>query len=119
MPKELSDKWLNALRSGKYQQGQDKLHQERNGQHYYCCLGVLQMEVLGCTSPTPNKEEVCSIGVLREKGITFYDQGEIAGDPFLESLGESASDANDHGRTFTEIADALEQEIEYTNTTTV
>lgn len=116
MPKELADKWLNALRSGKYQQGKDSLYQEREGQHYYCCLGALQMEVWGNTSPTPDHEELCSVDDLEGKRITFYSAyGGVTGDPFLQALGESASEANDHGRTFAEIADALEQEIEYTD----
>lgn len=37
MNKELRDKWVVALRSGKYQQGTGYL---RKG-HGYCCLGVL------------------------------------------------------------------------------
>lgn len=43
MKKELKDKWVAALRSGKYEQGQNYLRTEKNK---YCCLGVL-CEVAG------------------------------------------------------------------------
>lgn len=38
MDKALKAKWLEALRSGKYKQGQRKL---RNQKDEFCCLGVL------------------------------------------------------------------------------
>lgn len=33
-------KWLNALRSGKFKKSKGQLHYEEDGKHYYCCLGV-------------------------------------------------------------------------------
>lgn len=41
MNQELVEKWLAALRSGKYQQGTQHLCSIENGQKNYCCLGVL------------------------------------------------------------------------------
>jgi hypothetical protein len=38
MDKDLKDKWVEALRSGKYKQGREVL---RNGDNEFCCLGVL------------------------------------------------------------------------------
>ncbi len=38
MDPELKQKWLDALRSGKYKQGEGQL---RNVQDEFCCLGVL------------------------------------------------------------------------------
>ena len=37
MNTEIKQKWVSALRSGKYEQGSDKLYSGRG----YCCLGVL------------------------------------------------------------------------------
>lgn len=37
LPKEFAEKWLKALRSGEYAQGQNKLC---NSDSEYCCLGV-------------------------------------------------------------------------------
>ena len=39
MNKEIAKKWVKALRSGKYKQGTNVLHNTRN--NTYCCLGVL------------------------------------------------------------------------------
>ena len=38
MDREIRDKWIAALRSGKYQQGRCTL---RDKQNKFCCLGVL------------------------------------------------------------------------------
>lgn len=38
MNKEIADKWTNALRSGKYEQGRQRL---RSIDNKFCCLGVL------------------------------------------------------------------------------
>lgn len=38
MKKEIADKWVAALRSGKYQQGKNVLSANENS---FCCLGVL------------------------------------------------------------------------------
>lgn len=37
MDEELKEKWIAALRSGKYEQGKEKLHCDGK----FCCLGVL------------------------------------------------------------------------------
>src|ERR1044072_871955 len=39
LPKEIKEKWLKALRGGRYRQGTGQLKNEMNGS--YCCLGVL------------------------------------------------------------------------------
>ena len=44
MPQEIKTKWIEALRSGEYKQGREWLLDNGGG---YCCLGVLQMCVLG------------------------------------------------------------------------
>lgn len=41
MNPEVKALWLDALRSGEYEQGQNFLHSEKDGKHTYCCLGVL------------------------------------------------------------------------------
>ena len=42
MNPEWKAKWLTALRSGEYKQCQGRLrHTDFNGEHSYCCLGVL------------------------------------------------------------------------------
>ena len=41
MKKNIAKRWVKALRSGKYKQGQCLLKQVEEGQVKYCCLGVL------------------------------------------------------------------------------
>lgn len=38
---EVKDKWLEALKSGKFKQGQFSLMQEVDGEIRHCCIGVL------------------------------------------------------------------------------
>jgi hypothetical protein len=39
--RELVEKWVAALESGKYKRGSGALHFVQNGEHRFCCLGVL------------------------------------------------------------------------------
>jgi hypothetical protein len=41
MKKEIANKWIAALESGKYQQGKNALEVEENNTSKFCCLGVL------------------------------------------------------------------------------
>jgi len=40
-PEEVRAAWVEALRSGEYQQGQDALHKVTGNGSLFCCLGVL------------------------------------------------------------------------------
>lgn len=40
--KELMTRWIEALESGRYRQGQNTLKTRDNNRTKYCCLGVLQ-----------------------------------------------------------------------------
>lgn len=51
MNKEIKQKWINALVSGKYQQGKGKLCRDNK----YCCLGVLAEE-LGVLGDYPESD---------------------------------------------------------------
>lgn len=112
MKKADAKKWLAALRSGRYEQCRGSMFDGKG----YCCLGVLQMELGGeivksysCELPTRSW--------LNEKGIIFLDgEGNSFCSPNIgENLENSASTLNDKGVSFLELADLLEQEIEYTD----
>jgi hypothetical protein len=111
MKKELMVKWVEALRSGKYKQGQRYLNRDNK----FCCLGVL-CEVLkiaptdgtvkgtskryaGCVSTLPI-EAMKASGLNSALGV--YNSREC-----LSLIHE-----NDSGKTFTEIADIIEKEWE-------
>ena len=109
--KELKRKWIEALRSGKYEQTRLRL---RKGENSYCCLGVL-----------------CEIGGsgVWERFVEFehewyYRLGyqgaensyvEMPPSQVLNAVGlaqaeaDSLAFANDSGETFEQIADRIEQ----------
>lgn len=106
MNPEIKAKWLEALRSGEYQQGRRSLHADGS----YCCLGVL-----------------CDISNLdtwkhRVDGIYAYFDCEgflpstVADWAGLESRGaygdeevNHLAEDNDNGKSFLEIADIIEE----------
>lgn len=118
MPKSIATDWLAALRSGQYKQCGGALS-DGDG---FCCLGVLQVVAAGHVS---THEDGHVYGTpptawLEQHGIDF-DLGEVhsrKNDPVFDvQIGclvtvASASELNDRGYTFEEIADVLEPLIE-------
>ena len=114
MPKEYLQRWLAALRSGKYRQGKGTLKYGAN----YCCLGVLQhcltgnveRDATGLPLKMPTDEW------LHARGIKF-NNGSLASkaSPMVTySQGcDHLTNINDDGRyTFKQIANILENNIE-------
>ena len=112
MPKELLDKFLATLRSGKVKQGESSLF---DGQGY-CCLGVLQAvqsggkcevsEYTGKFLGLPSEEWCKKSGISWTGGSDGFDPVISAG-----KHGEiTASEANDGlAWSFKKIADAFEK----------
>lgn len=128
MRKEVMIKWVKALRSGKFKQGQGTLKQfNKQGQAQHCCLGVL-CELYNTTMKKNKKktlsEKVCgndsdfSFGYCRFGGKKEDLPKEVkdwAGmrsslgnfdDPFSQPC---LADLNDTGRKFKTIADIIEK----------
>ena len=110
MPKKLLAKWLKALRSGEYKQAKDTMYEpETCG---FCCLGVLQhvasrgyVEV----GDDGEYEGAPSLDWLSKKGIHFSDGSATpCCIPYLPTLCTTAALANDSGKSFPIIADAIE-----------
>lgn len=106
--------WTNALRSGEYTQGQERLKTiNPDGSCSHCCLGVL-CEIQG----VPQKKfEDCyrfaDAGCYLPTSIALEfgsDEGVFAdlGMPFLGGF-NSVAQANDEGVSFAEIADHLDK----------
>ena len=105
---ELKKKWIEALRSGKYKQTKGRLHDD-NG---FCCYGVL------CDIISPNEWVKCNTGC----GDTFYRfQGANSMMPDNDILKQvmkthkcpaCLAAMNDRGRSFNEIADVLQKELD-------
>src|ERR1044072_7016718 len=98
MDEELKAKWVKALRSGEYKQGQWKL---RTADGAHCCLGVL-----ACVS---------GIGIS-DDGSTVPKGRGVGYGPIVDLIGGDATRAkltgmNDHGESFAKIADYIEQNL--------
>jgi len=130
MKKEIAKKWVKALRSGKYKQGQGWLKQYNNkGQEQHCCLGVL-CELYNNEMKKKHKKSLNSkfIDGCAARVISFNKQEQ--GLPVVvkkwaemkDSLGyfidsndkmvQCLADMNDIGRKFKTIANIIEKNVE-------
>ena len=103
-------KWIEALRSGKYKQGRDRLQSDVNS---YCCLGV------ACIVLIPQDKLFLSPSVLPDGSTYAKLYGVYPGaqthaprwlkdinDDFKAKTGIALSDRNDNDNwSFTQIAD--------------
>jgi len=116
MNPKIKKKWIEALRSRKYKQCQKYLHNETG----YCCLGVL-CDLHSKTKNGSKFEKVANFAdeimysYLDEDGELPQEVVEWAGldsnDPELTTDGRSASELNDNGKKFYEIADYIERNL--------
>lgn len=117
MNQEVKTKWLDALRSGKYEQGQSFLRVDDT----FCCLGVLcdiylkeknlnwiQVNVdddpilYSCMRFT--EDEVLPEEVMKWVSLDTPD-------PRITSKNAQVSELNDDSYSFNEIADLIEKEL--------
>jgi hypothetical protein len=118
MKAELKQKWVEALRSGKYKQGRSVL---KNTEGRMCCLGVL-LDI-----ETPDGWDARATQIPGEVGHYHHQNGNYSGD-FLhrntrerhgltseledgESIAHRLAGMNDNGKSFAEIADWIETHI--------
>lgn len=101
MNPEVKDKWVEALRSGKYKQGKTTL---RTGDHF-CCLGVLcDISGLAEWRSMPYQRYLYSeLELFLPEDVT--DWAEIYAGQY------ELSEMNDQGRSFTQIADYIEENL--------
>lgn len=106
MKPELKQKWVEALRSGKYEQGECAL---RTSDDKFCCLGVL------CDVVAPNGwmdgVDEDAFGHTESKHTAYLPPG-ISG---LTQVGDddaqTLTQMNDSGKAFPEIADYIEANL--------
>ena len=110
MNPQVKEKWLNALRSGEYQQTQTALRKEDG----FCCLGVLcdlygkehnvewKLVDAGIYYEFQDKKAILPLSVIEWAGVED-DNPEICETPL--------SRLNDNGSTFNEIADFIEKRM--------
>lgn len=112
MKKDVADKWVAALRSGKFQQGKTYLSQDGK----FCCLGVL-CEVLQIPKVTISGDRVAyglppyGVNVLPDDAKIIAKMASTNGD---RGLGKTdlwqLNDVDNY--TFDQIADIIEKEWE-------
>lgn len=115
MEQELKDKWIAALRSGKYKQGVGLLH-DRN--HRFCCLGVL-CEVAGIKAERVQDHDAQFMGLTPDQKGCYQYEGEMGflHRKTLQKFGLLASDAsilaekNDNGYSFGQLADLIKDRV--------
>ena len=112
MDQEIKQKWVKALRSGKYKQGETYLHRTDNR---FCCLGVL------CDLAA--KEGVVSAIKSDEDDVAYaYDAWSQILPPSVMAWADLAdanpvagahalANLNDTGTTFAQIADIIEEHL--------
>lgn len=106
MKKHVMQKWVKALRSGKFKQTKDLLQRQSNS---YCCLGVL------CKiAPKSINVELDDKGKL--EGDSLSDQESVKAWSGLKSVNGKISihdsclaELNDCGYSFKKIADVIEK----------
>lgn len=118
MDSVLKTKWLEALRSGKFEQGHKQLAYSKNKVNHYCCLGVL-CEVAGLEKkPFKSKFDRKSTVIVDQdfvspSGETMFatlSQDVTAQFGLTEEILEECVQWNDgEGLSFSEIADNLEK----------
>jgi hypothetical protein len=109
--KDIKTKWLEALRSGEYKQGQGAL---QTSDKTFCCLGVL-CEVQGINSRLTGGYAFESAPVVvydfeadRRSGSTVYaEEYESAG--LSNRAIHELIEQNDNGKSFIEIAGFIEE----------
>lgn len=110
MNAEMKQKWVEALRSGKYRQGKNYL----NANGAFCCLGVL-CDLSGEGKWVPDKDvELAGVQKyvvnVRFNGNRACLPVEIAEKYDVHNPGPLIT-MNDGGKTFAEIADYIEANL--------
>lgn len=133
MRKEIAKKWIKALRSGKYKQGQDYLKQYNSkGEPRHCCLGVL-CELYNNTMKKNHKKTLYTKDIdHHDIKVTLFDtydgvlptvvkkwagMSDVVGNfSVIEKDGSfkdySLTEMNDAGKKFGTIADMIEKNME-------
>lgn len=128
MKEKVMKKWVRALRSGKYKQGEGCLKQTSKKKTYHCCLGVLcelynsdmkknKKKRLNETKHTggmfkfDNNAECLPKVVVKWAGLET-NAGHFSGESTKNSPYDSLVMMNDLGVKFKTIADAIEKNWE-------
>jgi hypothetical protein len=112
MDPDIKKRWVDALRSGEYKQGQECLHDSSNNS--FCCLGVLTDLYIKEYGQQWNKPD-------GDTQLTFEDQGGVLPGSVITWAGLNMASPyvngcdiashNDNGATFDILAEMIEAEL--------
>lgn len=111
LPKDFTERWIKALRSGEYTQGTHYLARKTIVGCEYCCIGVAGL-VAGVKTEIMERKNLFGSGNyndIQRKSIPEELRTKRKG---VDQLPVKLSQMNDHGKTFPEIADWIEQNVE-------
>lgn len=128
MDAKIKARWIKALRSGKYKQGQGRLRQPTPDGDEYCCLGVLcELAVKAKVIPPPVFSPLGDGSQRYRYGVNGDVKGGLLPVVVSNWAGVSGSGAygkkgpyyfdgylttdNDSGKDFNTIADIIEREF--------
>lgn len=111
----IKEKWLAALRSGRYKQGKEALkinNSAKKKAHQYCCLGVL-CEIYKDEKKLPRDTDLRAAGdeVPNDEVVQWAGIPDFNPDVVYNGEGTSLTILNDGGKTFLTIADVIEEQL--------
>ncbi len=111
MKADVKERWVAALRSGKYKQGQGFLRRDTVDGVCHCCLGVLAEEEGGCDWHYQNLDGVAGVYTLGITGAAkFLTTGMMEEFGLRRISTRALATCNDHSTlSFEDIADAIEE----------
>lgn len=115
MDKTLKESWIEALRSGEYEQTQETLLRKDGPAKSYCCLGVL-CAISDEVFENDDDDIPFMWGDNKDYDAVGFVDGELA-TPFINHIGMPHSHQstligmNDIGKTFATIADWIEENL--------
>lgn len=104
MNKALKKKWVNALRSGEYKQGGNRLYNKKYDS--FCCLGVL-CDVAGIDRDEIWDESMPTRKQAKAIGLPYADEG-VDYDT-KKNITAKLANFNDDGKSFKWIASYIER----------
>lgn len=109
LPKKVKEKWVKALRSGKYKQGQNCLWNGGRGDAAeYCCLGVAKAIKLCKKSKANGFDEETKKFIFSSEDYPNYFVSSRFLAPELQS---KLANMNDEGSNFEDIATWIEKNL--------
>ena|SRR5688500_2877066 len=118
LPKEFATRWLAALRSGKYDQANERLVDISGHKWSYCCLGLAEYIEGQDPQLMYDREWTLPNCIILETDYESKVPTELQTEFYMrdttrtQSLAGTLAHMNDTGSTFEQIADWIEQNVE-------